>query len=76
MRTLHIAIITIFVISPFIPIAFGEPGTYGIADGVLRDSVVSIKFLDAYFGTSAGKIEVAPGAVSYTHLTLPTICRV
>jgi len=61
MRTLHIAIITIFVISPFIPIAFGEPGTYGIADGVLRDSVVSIKFLDAYFGTSTGKIEVAPG---------------
>ena len=63
MRILHITIIIILVISPIVPIALGipGPGTYGIADGVLRDSVVSIKFLDAYFGTSSEKIEVAPG---------------
>ena len=61
MRALHIAIITILAISPLVPIALGAPGTYGIADGILRDSIVSIKFLDAYFGTSEGKIEVAPG---------------
>ena len=61
MRILHIAIIGILAISPLIPIALGVPGTYGIADGVLRDTVVSVKLLDAYFGTSSEKIEVAPG---------------
>ena len=61
MRTLHVAIIAVLIITPLVPIALGVPGTVGIADGILRDSVVSIKFLDAYFGTSAGKIEVAPG---------------
>ena len=61
MRILHIAIIGILAISPLIPIALGAPGTYGIADGVLRDTVVSVKLLDAYFGTSSEKIEVAPG---------------
>jgi len=61
MRTLYIAIIAVLAITPLVPIALGAPGTYGIADGILRDSIVSIKFLDAYFGTSEGKIEVAPG---------------
>ena len=61
MRALHITIIAILAISPLVPIALGAPGTYGIADGILRDTIVSIKFLDAYFGTSEGKIEVAPG---------------
>ena len=61
MRTLYTAIIAVLVITPLVPIALGAPGTYGIADGILRDSIVSIKFLDAYFGTSEGKIEVAPG---------------
>ena len=61
MRTLHIAIIAVLVITPLVPIALGVPGTIGIADGVLRDSITSIKFLDAYFGTSSGKIEIAPG---------------
>ena len=61
MRTLHVAIIAILVITPLVPIALGAPGTYGVADGILRDTIVSIKFLDAYFGTSEGKIEVAPG---------------
>ena len=61
MRTLYVAIIAVLAITPLVPIALGAPGTYGIADGILRDSVVSIKFLDAYFGTSEGKIEVAPG---------------
>ena len=61
MRTLYIAIIAVFAITPLVPIALGATGTHGIADGILRDSIVSIKFLDAYFGTSEGKIEVAPG---------------
>ena len=61
MRTLYVAIIAVLAITPLVPIALGAPGTYGIADGILRDSIVSIKFLDAYFGTSEGKIEVAPG---------------
>ena len=61
MRTLYIAIIAVLAITPLVPIALGATGTHGIADGILRDSIVSIKFLDAYFGTSEGKIEVAPG---------------
>ena len=61
MRTLHIALIAVLVITPLVPIALGATGTYGIADGILRDSIVSIKFLDGYFGTSSGKIEVGPG---------------
>ena len=36
-------------------------GTIGIAPGVARDAVVSIKFLDAFFGTEGEKIEVNPG---------------
>ena len=61
MRTLYVAIIAVLAITPLVPIALGATGTHGIADGILRDSIVSIKFLDAYFGTSEGKIEVAPG---------------
>jgi hypothetical protein len=49
----------VLVITPIIPIAFGS--TVGVPEGVLRTSITSIKFLDAYFGTSSGKIEVAPG---------------
>ena len=61
MRILYASLIAVLVISPLVPIALGATGTHGIADGVLRDTIVSIKFLDAYFGTSEGKIEVAPG---------------
>ena len=70
MRTLHVAIIAVLIITPLVPIALGVPGTVGIADGVLRDSITSIKFLDAYFGTSAGKIEVAPGRLQWRRLPL------
>ena len=48
------------ITSSLIPLSFGE-GTIGIPQGVLRDHVISVKFLDAYFGTDGSKIEVAPG---------------
>ena len=53
--------------------------------GILRDGIVGVKFLDAYFGTSTERMEFGPGdknvpftvaSVSYTHLTLPTIYSV
>ena len=50
------------MVSSLTPLSFGE--RLGPADaplGVLRDFVISIKFLDAYFGTEGNKIEVAPG---------------
>ena len=50
------------MVSSLTPLSFGE--RLGPADaplGVLRDFVISIKFLDAYFGTEGEKIEVAPG---------------
>jgi|TARA_B100001750_G_scaffold129310_1_gene102796 hypothetical protein len=59
MKTLYLILIMALVITPIIPIAFGA--TVGVPEGVLRTSITSIKFLDAYFGTSSGKIEVAPG---------------
>ena len=50
------------MVSSLTPLSFGE--RLGPADaplGVLRDFVISVKFLDAYFGTEGNKIEVAPG---------------
>jgi len=59
MKVLYVFLMMALVIIPIIPIAFGS--TAGVPEGVLRTSITSIKFLDAYFGTSSGKIEVAPG---------------
>jgi hypothetical protein len=61
-----IILFTIFLISTSLtPLSFAYDGSrLGPADvpqGVLRDGVLSIKFLDAYFGTDTEKIEVAPG---------------
>ena len=61
-----IILFTIFLISTSLtPLSFGYDGSrLGPADvpqGVLREGVLSIKFLDAYFGTDTEKIEVAPG---------------
>ena len=50
------------MVSSLTPLSFGERLAPADAPvGVLRDNVISIKFLDAYFGTEAEKIEVAPG---------------
>jgi len=59
MKTLYLILVIALVITPIIPIALGS--TVGVPEGVLRTSITSIKFLDAYFGTSSGKIEVGPG---------------
>ena len=61
-----IILFTIFLISTSLtPLSFAYDGSrLGPADvpqGVLREGVLSIKFLDAYFGTDDEKIEVAPG---------------
>ena len=61
-----VILFTIFLISTSLtPLSFGYDGArLGPADvpqGVLREGVLSIKFLDAYFGTDSEKIEVAPG---------------
>ena len=42
------------ITSSLIPLSFGE-GTIGIPQCVLRDLVISVKFLDAYFGTDGSK---------------------
>ena len=60
MRTVSIILMMALIVSPLIPLAFSQ-GTVGVPEGVLRSSIISIKFLDAYFGTSSGKIEVGPG---------------
>ena len=59
MRTLFIFLMLALVVSPLIPTVFST--TVGVPEGVLRNTITSIKFLDAYFGTSSGKIEVGPG---------------
>ena len=50
------------MLSSLTPLSFGERlGPADVPQGVLRDNVISVKFLDAYFGTDESKIEVAPG---------------
>ena len=61
-----IILFTIFLISTSLtPLSFAYDGArLGPADappGVFREQILSIKFLDAYFGTDGSKIEVAPG---------------
>ena len=65
MKTL-IILFTIFLISTSLtPLSFAYDGArLGPADappGVFREQILSVKFLDAYFGTDGSKIEVAPG---------------
>ena len=43
----------------FVSTAYGE--IIGPPEGVLRDTISGVKFLDAYFGDSSEKIEVGPG---------------
>jgi len=62
MNKFVIVFLAFLMVSSLTPLSFGE--RLGPADaplGVLRDFVISIKFLDAYFGTEGNKIEVAPG---------------
>ena len=59
-----IILFSMFLISSFlIPLSFGDArlGPADVPQGVLREGVLSVKFLDAYFGTEGEKIEVAPG---------------
>jgi len=59
-----IILFTIFLISTSLtPLSFGDArlGPADVAEGVLRKQILSVKFLDAYFGTDGSKIEVAPG---------------
>jgi len=62
MNKFVIVFLAFLMVSSLTPLSFGE--RLGPADaplGVLRDFVISVKFLDAYFGTEGNKIEVAPG---------------
>jgi len=59
-----VILFTIFLISTSLtPLSFGDArlGPADVPQGVLREGVLSVKFLDAYFGTDSEKIEVAPG---------------
>jgi len=60
MKNIIIIFSMFLMLSSLTPLSFGE-GTIGIPQGVLRDHVISVKFLDAYFGTEGNKLEVAPG---------------
>ena len=62
MNKFVIVFLGFLMVTSLTPLSFGE--RLGPADaplGVLRDFVISVKFLDAYFGTEGNKIEVAPG---------------
>ena len=56
MRTLFIFLMLALVVSPLIPTVFST--TVGVPEGVLRNTITSIKFLDAYFGTSQEKLKL------------------
>ncbi len=62
MKNLIILFSMFLILTSLTPMSFGERlGPAGVPQGVLRDNVISVKFLDAYFGTEGDKIEVAPG---------------
>jgi len=65
MKKLIILFSMFLILTSLTPFSFAYDGSrLGPADvpqGVLREGVLSIKFLDAYFGTEGEKIEVAPG---------------
>ena len=65
MKKLIVLFSMFLMLTSLIPMSSGYDGArLGPADapqGVLRDNVISVKFLDAYFGTEGDKIEVAPG---------------
>ncbi len=62
MNKFVIVFLAFLMVSSLTPLSFGERlGPADVPLGVLRDFVISVKFLDAYFGTEGNKIEVAPG---------------
>jgi len=64
MKNLIILFSMFLIVTSLTPLSFGQDTRLGPADtppGVLREAILSIKFLDAYFGTDGSKIEVAPG---------------
>ncbi len=63
MNRLIILFSMFLIVSSLTPLSFGDSriGPADVPQGVLRDNVISVKFLDAYFGTEENKIEVAPG---------------
>ena len=64
MKNLIILFSMFLIVTSLTPLSFGQDTRLGPADtpqGVLREAILSIKFLDAYFGTEGSKIEVAPG---------------
>ena len=65
MKNLIILFTMFLMVTSLTPLSFGYDGARlgpaGVPEGVLREGVLSVKFLDAYFGTEGSKIEVAPG---------------
>ena len=62
MKKLIVLFSMVLILTSLTPLSFGERlGPADAPQGVLRDNVISVKFLDAYFGTEGEKIEVAPG---------------
>ncbi len=65
MKKIIIIFSMFLIMTSLTPLSFAYEGSrLAPADapqGVLREGVLSIKFLDAYFGTEGSKIEVAPG---------------
>ena len=62
MKRIIILFSMVLILTSLTPMSFGERlGPADVPQGVLRDNVISVKFLDAYFGTEGDKIEVAPG---------------
>ena len=63
MKKLIVLFSMVLILTSLTPLSFADMriGPADAPQGVLRDNVISIKFLDAYFGTEGNKIEVAPG---------------
>ena len=53
MKKFVIVFLAFLMVSSLTPLSFGDArlGPADVPQGVLRDNVISVKFLDAYFGT-------------------------
>ena len=54
MKKFVIVFLAFLMVSSLTPLSFGDArlGPADVPQGVLRDNVISVKFLDAYFGLS------------------------
>ena len=61
MIILKLAFLLVLVCSIPVFYAYGQLDDQVVPQGIFRNEIVGVKFLDAYFGTSTERMEFGPG---------------